>query len=259
MGKSVIAAQMYTLREFCETPEGISNSLKKVREIGYEAFQTSGLGPIDPHELKEIMDREGLTMCATHVSFDRLKNDIDAVISDHKLWNCKYVGLGAMPGEYSGSKEGYIKFAKEISQIAKTLKDNGLQFIYHNHDFEFEKFDGKTGLQILLEECDRSVVDFEIDTFWVQAGGGDPAQWIRNVKGNMKVVHLKDMVMGRTNGERKRLMAEVGEGNLNWPAIIDACRDIGVEWYVVEQDVCQRDPFESLAISFRNLKAMGLE
>jgi sugar phosphate isomerase/epimerase len=250
---------MYTLREFCKTPEGIAQSLKKIREIGYDAFQSSGFGPIDPQELKDIMDREGLTMCATHISFDRLENDIDNVIKEHKLWNCKYVGVGSMPGKYSQNREGFVEFAKLASKYAKILKDNGLQFIYHNHDHEFTRFDGKTGLQLLLDECDRNVFDFEIDTFWVQAGGGSPSQWIRKVRNNMKVVHFKDMVMGSKDGHVQRLMAEVGEGNLDWASIIEACRDIGVEWYVVEQDVCQRDPFESLAISLKNLKAMGLE
>lgn len=259
MAKSVIGAQMYTLREFCKTPEDMARSLMKVKEMGYDAFQASGMGPIDPRELKDIMDKAGLEMCATHISFDRLENDIDNVIKEHKLWNCKYVGVGSMPGKYSQDREGFKEFAKLASKYARVLKENGLQFIYHNHDHEFVKYDGKTGMQILLDECDRDAFDFEIDTYWVQSGGGSPSQWIRKVKGNMKVVHFKDMVMGDKDGKKERLMAEVGEGNLDWPSIIEACRETGVEWYVVEQDICRRDPFESLAVSLKNLKALGLE
>jgi len=117
-----------------------------------------------------------------------------------------------------------------------------------------EKFDGRTGLAILYEDSDPIYFKGEIDTYWIQHGGGDPAAWIRKLKGRMPLVHFKDMVM---HGH-EQLMAEVGEGNLNWPAILDACREVDVEWYIVEQDTCQRDPFESLAISLRNLKAMGL-
>ena len=76
------------------------------------------------------------------------------------------------------------------------------------------------------------------------------------MEGRSPVVHLKDMVI---QGDREQVMAEVGEGNLNWPAILDACRVAGAEVYAVEQDICQRDPFESLAISYQNLRAMGLE
>jgi sugar phosphate isomerase/epimerase len=94
-----------------------------------------------------------------------------------------------------------------------------------------------------------------LDTYWVQHGGGDPAAWILKLKGRMPVIHLKDMVIA----DKQQTMAEVGEGNLNWPAILSACQEAGVEWYAVEQDICRRNPFESLAISYRNLKAMGLE
>ena len=88
----------------------------------------------------------------------------------------------------------------------------------------------------------------------MQHGGADPAAWVRKVAGRMPVVHLKDMVIL----EGKQIMAEIGEGNLNWPAILGACKETKVEWYAVEQDVCQRNPFESLKISYDNLKAMGL-
>ena len=255
MSNSVIAAQLYTLRNYLKTPEDIAETLKKVKEIGYDAVQVSGMGPIEPSSLKEICDKEGLTICATHISFDRMKNDFDAVVKEHKLWDCKYVGLGSMPKEFrEKGKEGYMEFAKEASRIAKKLADNGLQFIYHNHKFEFEKFDGLTGLDILFNESDKETFGFEIDTYWVQAGGADPVVWIKKMEGRMGVVHFKDMTI--QNDEQ--IMAEVGEGNLNWPDIIKACKEIGVKWYAVEQDRCQRDPFESLAISLKNMKKMGL-
>lgn len=249
-----VAAQLYTLREFLKTPEDIEKTLKRVKEIGYDAVQVSGMGSIDPQDLNTIVEREGLTICATHIGFDRLQNNLDSVINDHKLWGCKNVGLGIMPMEYRKDKAGFKKFAKEVSDIADKLQQNGLQFIYHNHNFEFVKFGNKTGMDILLENSNQSI-DFEIDTYWVQSGGADPAQWITKVAGRMDVVHFKDMAVD-DSGEI--LMAEVGEGNLNWDRIIQVCEDIGVEWVCVEQDVCQRDPFESLTISLKNLKEMGL-
>ena len=95
----------------------------------------------------------------------------------------------------------------------------------------------------------------EIDTYWIQHGGGDPAWWIRRMAGRSPLVHLKDMVMRG----REQLMAEVGEGNLNWPAILRACKAAGVKWYIVEQDdTYGADPFVCLATSLRNLRSMGL-
>lgn len=251
---SVIGAQLYTLRDYLKTPEDIATSLKKVREIGYESVQLSGLGPIEKAELKKILDDLGLTVCITHIPFERLIDDFEGVVQEHKLLDCKYVAIGGMPLEYRNA-EGFPKFAKEATKVGKKLAAEGLVFGYHNHSFELEKFNGRLGLDILLEDTEPEYMIAELDTYWLQNGGADPALWIRKVAGRIPVVHLKDMGVI----DNKPVMMEVGEGNLNWPEIIKACQESGVEWYVVEQDICQRDPFESLAISFNNLKKMGLE
>lgn len=254
MIKPIIAAQLYTLREFLKTPEDLASTFKKVKEIGYNAVQVSGIGPIDFKFVKDIADKEGLTICATHISFDRIKNDMEGVIKQHKLWDCKYVGIGSMPNEYRVDAKSIEKFAKEASECGKILQSNGLQLIYHNHNFEFKKYDGKLGMDILFEESDKNDFNFEIDTYWVQSGGADPIAWIKKVKDRMAVVHFKDMVMGE---EGKQKMTEVGEGNLNWKGIIETCDKIGVKWCAVEQDVCERSPFESLQISQKNLQKFG--
>lgn len=254
MTDSVIAAQLYTVREFLKTPADIATSLKKISDIGYKAVQVSGMGPIEPAELKKIADDNGLAIVSTHIPYERMRDDFDAVVAEHKLWNCEYPGIGGLPVSYRNA-EGFVRFAKEASEVARRFKEHGLTFVYHNHSFELEKFGDRTGLQILYEESDPEAFTAEIDTYWIQHGGGDPAWWIRSLKGRAHVVHFKDMTMKGTT----QLFAEVGEGNLNWPAILDACKEAGVRWHIVEQDVCQRDPFESLAISLRNLNKMGLK
>lgn len=256
MADTVIAAQLYTLRDFTKTPADVRETFRKLNHMGYRAVQVSGMGPIDPAELKAIADTYEMQICATHISFERMCGETQAVIDEHKLWGCKYVGVGAMPGEYRQSAEGYTRFAREASEVARKLADQGLRFVYHNHAFEFQKFDSRIGMDILYEESDKEVFDAEIDTYWVQTGGGDPAAWIRRLKGRMEVIHLKDMAIDE---EGRQIMAEVGEGNLNWPSILEACKEIGIRWYIVEQDVCRRDPFESLQISLKNLQGMGLK
>ena len=253
MAASQLAAQLYTVRDFTNTPTDITTTMKKVKQLGYDAVQCSALGAIDAHELKRIVDGEGLTICATHTDYDRMRDDPQAVIDEHNLWGCKHAAIGGLPQEYR-SAEGYARFAKEASEVAKRLAEGGLTFSYHNHSFELERFNGRTGLEILYEDSDPKYFNSELDTYWIQHGGADPAAWIRQLKGRAHIVHLKDMAMdGRT-----QLFAEVGEGNLNWSAILDACKEADVEWYIVEQDTCQRDPFESLGISLRNLKEMGI-
>jgi len=255
MPDTVVAAQMYTLREFLKTPAGITSSLKRVAEMGYKAVQLSGLGPMDPSEIKKVCDGEGLQICATHVPFDRLQNDLSSIIEEHAIYECTYPAIGSLPKEYrEDGAAGYTQFAQEASEVARKMSDAGLTFGYHNHSFELEKFEGRTALDIILEESDSEVVQFEIDVYWIQHGGADPAAWIRKVKGRGDLVHVKDMEMKG----REQLFSEVGEGNLNWPSILEACREAGTRWYIVEQDRCQRDPFDSLATSLKNLADMGL-
>jgi len=256
MAQPKLAAQLYTIREHTRTAADLAASLKRVREIGYTAVQVSAIGPIPDAEVKAMVDDLGLTICNTHVRpSEALWNNLDSVIAQHRAWACRHVAIGSMPNAFREEGEaGFHRFAREASEIGRRLYEAGLTFSYHNHSFEFVRYGRRTGLDIIYEESDPRYLQAEIDTYWVQYGGGDPMAWIARMKGRMPVVHLKDMVI--VDGQPA--MAEVGEGNLNWPAILEACRAAGVEWYAIEQDVCRRDPFESLRISYENLKAMGL-
>jgi len=252
MAASVIGAQLYTLRDFTKTPADVRTTFAKVREMGYEAVQVSGLGPIDPEELRDIAQETDLKIVATHISYQQIAENPQQVIDEHKLWGCPHVAIGGMPGEYR-SEEGFHNFAREASQTVRPLIDAGLTFSYHNHSFELERFDGTTGLDIIYDESDPAVFSAEIDTYWIQHGGGNPVTWLRKLKDRMHIVHFKDMAIV----EGKQVYAEVGEGNLEWPEIIQACRQAEVEWYLIVQDICQRDPFESLKMSLDNLRELG--
>lgn len=253
MAGSAIAAQLYTVRQFTQTPADIAKTLRKVREIGYEAVQVSAFGPIDKKELRRILDAEGLCCASTHIKFEEMRDDTSRVADEHKLLGCDYPAIGGMPASYR-NPAGFHQFARDASDVAARLAEHGLTFGYHNHSFELQRLDDRTGLDILIDESDPKTVTFEIDTYWIQHGGGCPAAWVRKVAGRIPLLHLKDMAI--LDGEQ--VMAEVGEGNLDWPGILSAARESGVRWYFVEQDVCQRDPFDSLAMSLRNLRRMGL-
>lgn len=250
---SSIAAQMYTLRDFTRTPAEIASTLKRVKKIGYDAVQLSALGKIDPKELAGILKGEGLTCCATHVSFERMRDETEAVIDEHRLWNCKYTAVGGFFPTAPKASD-WLEFARTFNSIAAKFRGSDIRVGYHNHSHELAWYDGKVALQTLLDNFSRDIW-MEIDTYWIQHGGGDPAAWITKVAGRIPCVHLKDFAI---DPERTPLMAEVGEGNLNWPAILHACRSAGVQWYIIEQDVCRRDPFDSLAISLKNLREMGV-
>jgi sugar phosphate isomerase/epimerase len=252
---TTIAAQGYTVREYMQTREGIDESFARLARTGWQAVQLSAWGQVEDSVVRGLADEHGLTICATHIPFSRLWENLEDMIVQHRVFGCRYVGLGSMPPEYRDSAEGFVRFARDISPIAQRLADAGLNFLYHNHNFEFARFGTRTGMDILLEECVPQV-QFELDTYWVQAGGGDVKKWLEKCAGRIDVVHFKDMVYDHE--QKGAVFAEIGEGNLDWPSIIAKCGQLGVKWHIVEQDTCKGDPFESLAVSYRNLMAYGL-
>ncbi len=259
MSEMRLGAQLYTCRDFCKTIDDIAETLRKVKDIGYQAVQVSGFGPVDYREVAKLLDDAGVICASTHINWDDCLNDIDAVIETHKAWKCPHPAIGGLSNEYH-SEDGLKKFLDELPPIAEKLAAEGMDFSYHNHDHEFVRIGEKTWLEELYEKASPEHLKAEIDTYWITAGGGDPAAWIRKLAGREPLLHLKDMAIVLEEGMPPQRFAEIGEGNLNWPAIIDAAGDSGVEWCLIEQDQCYgRDPFESLAISYRNLSAMGLK
>ena len=144
-----LAAQLYTIRDFTKTPEDIRKSLKKIGEIGYDYVQVSAFGPIAPELLKEYADESGVKICATHTPTDRILNDTEKVIEEHKLWNCDYVGWGYVPPENVANAE---KFIEELLPAARKIADAGLKLVLHNHGIEFNKrANGKNFIDYVCE------------------------------------------------------------------------------------------------------------
>ena len=249
-----IGAQLYTVREFTQTKEDFENTIKKIAEIGYECVQISAISAeISAEEVAKICQENHLEIVITHTPLDRIKDETEQVINDHKIMNAKYIGLGALTWGTGNSKQGYDDFIKDFAPVSKRIKAAGLTFMYHNHDFEFMRFNNQTAFGYLADQLPDA--GFTLDTFWVQAGGADPAWWLKKLAGRVDVIHLKDLVI--VEGERR--MAEVLEGNLNWEAIFEAAKVAGVKYAMVEQDDCyDKDPFECLRTSLNNFKKYGI-
>nr|MDD6334933.1 sugar phosphate isomerase/epimerase [bacterium] len=241
-----IAAQLYTVRNLCKTPENTLHTFKRLQQIGFETVQVSAICPMPAQQLKDICDETGMHICVTHTAFDRILEDTDAVIADHKLWNCRYIGLGSMPEEFR-CEGGVDAFYKKVITAARKIRDAGLLFCYHNHRFEFERFGGQTMLERMDELFAADELGFILDTHWIQAGGASPAKVIAQFAHRTPIVHLKDtQIVSDT-----RRYAAVGEGNLDWDAIFAVCKETGVEYYPIEQDDCYgRDPVDCLKASF---------
>ncbi|MDD5707109.1 MAG: sugar phosphate isomerase/epimerase [Kiritimatiellae bacterium] len=258
--KPVIAAQLYTLREYLKTPDEIAKTLKRVRQIGYDAAQISGVGPIAPADLRKLMLDAGVEPIGAHVGLDDFRADVDKVIADCQAWGVGYVAIPWLSHKACTTAAAWKQLFKEFEGYARKLARAGLVLQYHNHMFEFEKFgikNGKGGTTILdMLFSGTRLLQAELDIGWIVRGGHDPIAWIRRLAGRLDQVHLKDWGVF----DNQPVWRAIGEGGIAWPAVLKACRQAGTHDFIVEQDDCPitKDPFLSLKISRANLRAMGL-
>lgn len=247
MKRHQIAAQLYSVRDFIQTPQDIALSLHKIRAIGFEAVQVSGMGQIEEAELTRILDGEGLTCCATHEATKLIVEEPQRVVERLHLLNCKYTAVPS-PGSFElKTREQVIEYSKQIEAAGKMLYEADQVLTYHNHHMEFRRLEGEIILNTIYNQTDARFLQGEIDTYWVQYGGGDVVNWCEKLKGRLPLLHLKDY---RITDDNKPDFAEIGQGNLNWSEIIPAAEQSGCEWFIVEQDTTPGDPFDSLKISF---------
>ncbi len=252
-----IGAQMYTVRAHAKTIEDFEKTCKRLSEIGYKTVQISGT-PLKASEMRPILDDFGLRVVTTHRSFDDFKSNIDEIIDYNKTLGVTLCGVGAMPEKPRTDAKAFGEFIEDANAVCETLAKENLYFGYHNHSFEFAKFDGKTPFDRLIEETNPETFCFIVDTYWIQAGGLSPADTIRRLGKRAMAVHFKDYGINAEDF-KVPVMREVGYGNLDWDGIIAACEEAGTKWALVEQDSnhLNNDPFLSLEKSYEYLTKKG--
>ena len=245
-----IGAQLYTVRDKCKTTEGLYDTLKKIAAIGYKYVQLSGVCAYDPAEMRDKLASLGLACTLTHTDVARMVNDTENVVKEHFVFGCKNIGIGGMPGEYRGCADGAARFAEKYLPAALKMREMGATMMYHNHHFEFKKYDGKCVLKDIAERFPADALGFTLDTYWVQAGGGDCIDWLEILKGRIECIHLKDMVFGETGA----IYAPIYEGNMSFDKIIPKAVECGAKYAFVEQDdTYGTDSLDCLKISFDNV------
>lgn len=250
-----IGVQFFTLREHCKTLESLETSMKRVADMGFEHIQLSGVCSYDANWMAEKLKEIGLTCDITHYNYDKIVKDTQATIAFHDTMGCKWIGIGSNPRGFTPEALGVL--ANEAHDAMKQIATSGHKFMYHNHHMEFARFDGKTFIDLLCDTFTPDECGVTLDTYWVQAGGGDPAHWLRRLKGRVDCIHFKDMVYNLD--DKAVRMAPIGLGNMNYPEILKACDDADVQYAFIEQDSCYgEDPFVCLKQSYDYLKAQGM-
>lgn len=251
----LVGAQTYTIREFTQTEADFRQSMKKLADIGYTSVQLSAIGPIAPRTLRDICDENGLQIVLTHTPPDRMLADPEAVIEDHNILGCDYIGVGMMPERYR-TVDTVADFARDFRPAAEKMAAAGKLLMYHNHHIEWEKVaPEKNMLDVLMEGLPKELMGLTLDTYWVQAAGADIVDTIIKYQDRIPCVHLKDMAV---SGFETR-MAAIGDGNIPFEKILALLKKLGkTQHLLVEQDRCYgEDPFDCLKRSYDYLKGLG--
>ena len=259
-----VGVQFYTLRDYCKDLASFKETLKKVADMGFSTVQISGTCAYEAEWLRDALKETGLACILTHYNYNRIVNDTEAVINEHKTFGCKYIGVGALPGVFSSEKEKIPQycadFVEKAKPAAKKIAEGGCYFMYHNHAAEYENtVNGKNCMEYLSDSFTADEMGFTLDTYWVKKGGYDPVEEIKRLSGRLPCVHFKDMMVEADGGRR---FTWCGNGIMDFSSIGQALRDAGTEYAFIEQDQtfdCEPDPFKCLYNSKKYLESIGFE
>lgn len=245
---SSFGVQVFTVRDFMQTEEQIRESFHKIKAMGYDEIQTAGCA-IPYETYAKLAQEAGLTICGTHDNFERMLQDPALAMAQHRLLGTTNMGTGGWFEENTVSN--MLAYIEKANRLIDAIAPHGFTYTYHNHSHEFMKAeDGSCMFDWLLKKLNPAGSSFVLDTYWIQHGGGDVRYWLEKLAGRVKILHLKDMARGPDGP----MITEIGNGNLWWEGILKTALDIGVKHFIVEQDHCPGDPFESLQQSMDYLK-----
>jgi sugar phosphate isomerase/epimerase len=265
-----LGAELYTVREIL--PHNADRTLKRIKEIGYTEVEgnRADLALIAP-----ICRKYGLAIPSGHletglVTGRRKEWNLpaaltwEAAVEEAKSYGLEYVVIPYVRPDERGSPDDWRTLCDKLNQAGETAHKAGLPLCYHNHAFEFAGEPGQRYIDILLEHTDPNLVHLEVDVFWVSAGGQDPVEFLTRNAARVRLIHLKDKpagmpVMHDESEAKPSDFREIGNGSLDFPAILRAAEKAGVAHYYVEQDYTPGDPVDSLHVSYRRLRALTIQ
>jgi sugar phosphate isomerase/epimerase len=245
-----LSLQLYTLRDHMATD--FVGTLEQVSKIGYTAVEFAGYGGHTAEELSQILKEFNLKASSSHIPLKDLETQLEYLIEFNQKIGSKHIICPWIPKEHYNSKDSYQRLGDSLDKMGRICQQNGVTLAYHNHDFEFERFEGEFGLDILLANADPEHLKLELDVYWAEFAGVSAIDYMDKQASRCRLVHLKDMA-----DTPEREFTELGNGTIDLESVINKSREIGVEWAIVEQDKCKRSPMDSVKISFDYLTNKG--
>jgi sugar phosphate isomerase/epimerase len=251
-----LGVQLYTVRQ--EAARDLPSVLEAIRKIGYKEVETYwDIYNHPPAELRRMINEHGLSAPSGHFNYDGLESKIDYA----NTLGVEYVICPMLPESMWFTLDGYKQAADQFNIWGEKIQQAGMQFGFHNHNYEFRRFGNTTGFETLMKRSDPKLVCIEMDCYWIAQAGEDPLQMFQQYGSRIKLVHLKDRKSGFPITQVKDASAEhfteVGAGTVHWLEILAAAEKNGVKHMFVERDSGDLPAMESLRISFQNLQKIG--
>jgi sugar phosphate isomerase/epimerase len=240
-----IGVQLYTVRD--AMAQDFDGTLAQVARIGYREVEFAGYYDRDAKVVRAALDKVGLTAPSAHVPFEVLGDQWRKTLDDAQVVGHRYVVVPSIPDDLRKTLDGYRRAAERFNRAGEEAKKAGVQFGYHNHNLEFISLEGRPPYDVLLEASDPTLVQFEMDLYWIIFGGGDPLRYFARWPGRFPLVHVKDM-----DGSPQHTMMDVGSGVIDWKGIFAHREQAGIRHFIVEHDQ-PASAFDSIRASYTYL------
>ncbi|HEX8850475.1 MAG TPA: sugar phosphate isomerase/epimerase [Gemmatimonadaceae bacterium] len=237
--RAPLGVQLWTFRELAKTdPVAMMHT---VRRLGFTHVETAGLYDMPVEKFAQALKDAGLQATSMHVGYEDLRDHPETVIANAKALGAKWVGLAWYPHEGAFTEADARKAIADFNRFGRTMKDAGLSFFYHDHGYEPVPYGDGTLLDLIIRETDPQLVHFEMDVLWTYLPGVDPVALIKKYPGRFRLMHIKDMKPGVARGSLAgglpdSLEAPIGEGQVPWPALMQAAQQDGFEEYYIEDE-----------------------
>ena len=245
-GLERIGIQLYTVRD--RMAEDVPGTLAAIAEMGYDEVEFAGYFDHSPVEIASMLDANGLVSPSSHVSLADIRNTPNQLLETAQAIGNRYVVLGWLAPEDRQTLDAYRQHIELVAAFSEQCDLAGLQFAWHNHDFEFMALEGQVPMDMILEQTDPDLVQVEMDLYWVTKAGVDPFSYFDRHPGRFPLCHVKDMTPDTS-------MADVGDGTIDFPAIFAASEVAGLQHYFVERDDSQ-STLETARRSYAAVAAM---
>lgn len=253
-----VGLQLYTLRD--QLQKDVPGTIAQIAKIGYKDVEIYSLYGKTSSEFKKILSDNGVAASSGHYLLHDVQTNWEKHVDDAQALGLKYMVNAILQPDERRSFDDFKHLVDVFNKAGETTQKAGIQFCYHNHNFEFKKYGNTTAYDYLLNSVDPKLVKFEMDCFWVTHAGADPVAYFRKYPGRFPLLHIKDMkdnpAPSHELDAKMGLFAPVGHGTIHWKRIFIGARQAGMKHYYVEQDYCEGSPFEAIKLSYDYLNKL---